>query len=155
MILLVYFLTTVSLPVFRWCRQRVSFSPLRQVAIPVLGSVTLIVPFTEPCQPGQAAPYSAFPFITLAIVAAATAIACLVVPPPARRSRRESGIHGNLSVAPATPLNSAEASHRHERDLSRCSSTMGSGVSFALIAVPSVFSRTFLNFAHARGCRLT
>jgi hypothetical protein len=49
------------------------------VAIPVLGSLTLIVPFVELCQPGQPAPYSAFPFIALAIAAAAAVIACLVV----------------------------------------------------------------------------
>ena len=42
----------------------------------------------------------------------------------------------------------------HERGRPRRSSTMGSGVSCSLIVVPSVFSRTFLNFAHARGCRL-
>jgi hypothetical protein len=78
-ILFVYFLTTLSLPVFMWRRHRDSFSLLRHVAIPVLGSVTLIVPFAELCQPGQPAPYSAFPFLALAIVAAATVIACLVV----------------------------------------------------------------------------
>ena len=78
-ILFVYFLTTLSLPVFMWRRHRDSFSPFRHVAIPVLGSLTLIVPFVELCKPGQPAPYSAFPFIALAIVAAAAVIACLVV----------------------------------------------------------------------------
>jgi amino acid transporter len=78
-ILFVYFLTTLSLPVFMWRRHRDSFSPFRHVAIPVLGSLTLIVPFVELCKPGQPAPYSAFPFIALAIVAAATAISCVVV----------------------------------------------------------------------------
>ncbi len=78
-ILSVYFLTTLSLPVFMWRRHRDSFSPFRHVAIPVLGSLTLIVPFVELCQPGQPAPYSAFPFIALAIVAAAAVIACVVV----------------------------------------------------------------------------
>ncbi|MGH3405099.1 MAG: hypothetical protein ACRDRJ_21725 [Streptosporangiaceae bacterium] len=45
----------------------------------VLASITLIVPFGELCQPGQPAPYSAFPFIALAFVAAAAVIACFVV----------------------------------------------------------------------------
>jgi hypothetical protein len=49
------------------------------VAIPVLGSITLIVPFVELCQPGQPAPYNAFPFIGLALVAAAAVIAWLFV----------------------------------------------------------------------------
>lgn len=78
-ILFVYFLTMVSLPVFMWRRHRDSFSPLRHVAIPALGSITLIVPFVELCQPGQPAPYAAFPFIALALVAAAAVIACLLV----------------------------------------------------------------------------
>jgi amino acid transporter len=78
-ILFVYFLTMLSLPVFMWRRHRGSFSPLRHVAIPALGSITLIVPFVELCQPGQPAPYNAFPFIALALVAAAAVIACLVV----------------------------------------------------------------------------
>jgi amino acid transporter len=78
-ILFVYFLTMLSLPVFMWRRHRDSFSPLRHVAIPVLGSITLIVPFVELCQPGQPAPYNAFPFVALALAAAAAAIACLVV----------------------------------------------------------------------------
>jgi amino acid transporter len=78
-ILFVYFLTMVSLPVFMWRRHRNSFSPLRHVAIPALGSITLIVPFVELCQPGQPAPYSAFPFIALALAAAAALTGCLVV----------------------------------------------------------------------------
>jgi hypothetical protein len=78
-ILFVYFLTTVSLPFFMWRRHRESFSILRHVAIPVLGSLTLVVPFVELCKPGQPAPYSEFPFIALAIVAVAAVIACIVV----------------------------------------------------------------------------
>jgi amino acid transporter len=78
-ILFVYFLTTLSLPVFMWRRHRDSFSPLRHAVIPAVGACTLIVPFAELCKPGQPAPYSAFPFIALAIVAAAAVIGCLVV----------------------------------------------------------------------------
>ncbi len=78
-ILFVYFLTTISLPFFMWRRHRDSFSPFRHAAIPVLGSLALIVPFIELCKPGQPAPYGEFPFISLAIVAAAAVVACLVV----------------------------------------------------------------------------
>jgi len=78
-ILFVYFLTMVSLPVFMWRRHRASFSIVRHVAVPVLGSVTLIVPFVELCQPGQPAPYNAFPFIALALGAVIVVIAFLVV----------------------------------------------------------------------------
>jgi amino acid transporter len=78
-ILFVYFLTMLSLPVFMWRRHRDSFSAVRHVVVPALGSVTLIVPFVELCEPGQPAPYSAFPFIALAIGAVAAVIACVVV----------------------------------------------------------------------------
>jgi amino acid transporter len=78
-ILFVYFLTTLSLPFFMWHRHRDSFSLFRHVAIPVLGSLTLLVPFVELCKPGQPAPYSVFPFIALAIVAMAVVIACFVI----------------------------------------------------------------------------
>jgi amino acid transporter len=78
-ILFVYFLTTLSLPVFMWRRHRQSFSVLRHMAIPALGALTLIVPFVELCKPGQPSPYSEFPYLGLAIALTATAIACLTV----------------------------------------------------------------------------
>jgi amino acid transporter len=78
-ILFVYFLTTLSLPVYMWRRHRESFSPLRHVAVPVVGALTLIVPFVELCKPGQPAPYNDFPFLALAIVAVAAVIAFGVV----------------------------------------------------------------------------
>ncbi|MGB0096261.1 MAG: amino acid permease [Solirubrobacteraceae bacterium] len=78
-ILFVYFLTTLALPVFMWRRHRESFAPVRHAPIPVLGAMTLIVPFVELFKPGQPAPYSEFPYIALAIVAAGTVIACITV----------------------------------------------------------------------------
>ncbi len=78
-ILFVYFLTTLSLPLYMWRHHRQSFSPLRHVAIPALGAMTLIVPFVELLKPGQPAPYSEFPYIAIAIVAVATVIAYVTV----------------------------------------------------------------------------
>jgi len=78
-ILFVYFLTTLALPIFMWRRHQQSFSPVRHVVIPGLGALTLIVPFIELCKPGQPAPYSVFPYVALAIVAAATVIASVTV----------------------------------------------------------------------------
>jgi amino acid transporter len=78
-ILFVYFLTTLALPVFMWRRHRDSFSALRHILVPVLGALTLIVPFVELYKPGQPAPYSAFPYIALAVVAAGSLIAFLAV----------------------------------------------------------------------------
>jgi amino acid transporter len=78
-ILFVYLLTTLALPIFMWRRHRKLFSPIRHVAIPLVGALTLIVPFVELCKPGQPAPYGEFPYIALAIVAAAAVIACVTV----------------------------------------------------------------------------
>jgi hypothetical protein len=55
------------------------FSLVRHVAVPVLGSAVLVVPFIELCEPGQPSPYSTFPFIALGLVAVAAAIAWLTV----------------------------------------------------------------------------
>jgi amino acid transporter len=78
-ILFVYFLTTLALPAFMWRRHRRSFSVIRHVAVPMLGALTLIVPFVELCRPGQPSPYSVFPYLALAIVAASAVIASIVV----------------------------------------------------------------------------
>jgi amino acid transporter len=78
-ILFVYFLTTLALPAFMWRRHRRSFSAIRHVAVPMLGALTLIVPFVELCKPGQPSPYSVFPYLALAIVAASAVIASIVV----------------------------------------------------------------------------
>ena len=81
-ILFVYFLTTLALPVFMWRRHRDSFSAVRHILVPVLGALTLVIPFVELCEPGQPAPYSAFPYIALAVVAAGSLIAFLAVRRP-------------------------------------------------------------------------
>jgi amino acid transporter len=78
-ILFVYFLTTLALPVFMWRRHRQAFSALRHIVVPVLGALTLIVPFVELCKPGQPSPYSVFPYLALAIVAGAGAAAFVIV----------------------------------------------------------------------------
>jgi hypothetical protein len=90
-ILFVYFLTTLSLPVFMWRRHRDCFSTLRHVAVPVLGSLTLVVPFVELCKPGQPAPYRAFPFVALAVVLMAAVLACVVVHRHPRTGAGEGG----------------------------------------------------------------
>ncbi len=78
-ILFVYFLTTLSLPVFMWRRHRQSFSVVRHVVVPAVGACALIIPFIELCKPGQPSPYSEFPYVALAIAAAATVIGFVVV----------------------------------------------------------------------------
>jgi amino acid transporter len=78
-ILFVYLLTTLSLPLFMWRRHRRSFSPARHVAVPLIGALTLVVPFVELCKPGQPSPYSVFPFLALATVAVAVLVAFVTV----------------------------------------------------------------------------
>ena len=78
-ILFVYLLTTLSLPVFMWRRHRESFSAIRHVAMPALGALSLIVPFVELFKPGQPSPYSQFPYLALAILVAAAAVAWFTV----------------------------------------------------------------------------
>jgi amino acid transporter len=93
-ILVVYLLTNLALPLFMWRRHRATFSALRHIVVPALGSLVLIVPFVELCEPGQPAPYNAFPFIALALLAIAAAIAWLVV------HRHPSTGLGEIAVTP-------------------------------------------------------
>ncbi|HEV3046520.1 MAG TPA: APC family permease [Solirubrobacteraceae bacterium] len=79
LVLFVYVLTALSLPVFMWRRHRDSFSVLRYVAMPALGALALAIPFVELFQPGQPAPYSAFPYLSLAILVVAVPIAAYAV----------------------------------------------------------------------------
>jgi amino acid transporter len=78
-ILFVYLLTTVALPAFMWRRHRDQFSAIRHVMLPVLGALTLVVPFIELCTPGQPAPYSAFPYVALGLVVIAVIAAAITV----------------------------------------------------------------------------
>jgi len=78
-ILFVYLLTAISLPVFMWRRHRDSFSPVRHILLPLSAALTLVVPFAELFKPGQPSPYSAFPFLAVAVVLAAALIGCVVV----------------------------------------------------------------------------
>ena len=78
--------------------------PRPPCGVPALGSIMLIVPFVELCQPGQPAPYSAFPFLALVLAAAAAVAGGLSSPSSARRSRRGSRIPGDLTGWPAEYL---------------------------------------------------
>ena len=68
LILFVYVLTAVSLPVFIRRHHAEAFSPLRHGLMPLLGVLTLVVPFVELFQPGQPVPYSVFPYAAIAIL---------------------------------------------------------------------------------------
>ena len=97
-ILFVYFLTTLALPIFMWRRHRQSFSALRHVAIPVLGALTLILPFVELCKPGQPSPYSEFPYIALVSRGRGhrDRLRCRAAP-PLHRLRRGDGVRRTVT----------------------------------------------------------
>ena len=90
LVLFVYVLTAVSLPVFMWRRHRSSFSPPRHVVMPALGALALVIPFAELFQPGQPVPYSLFPYLAVAILAASWVIAVYVL-------RRNPGAGANAA----------------------------------------------------------
>jgi amino acid transporter len=79
LMLFVYVLAAVSLPVFMWLRRRHAFSLIRHVGVPMLGALALVIPFIELFHPGQPVPYSLFPYLSLAALLAAVAIAAYVV----------------------------------------------------------------------------
>jgi amino acid transporter len=97
-ILFVCFLTMVSLPAFMWRRHCDSFSPLRHVVIPAAGSVTLIVPFVELCQPGQPAPLQRLPVHRPGVRGSGRRDRLPGrAPPPAHRYRRGIGARRDLT----------------------------------------------------------
>jgi amino acid transporter len=100
-ILFVYFLTTISLPVFMWRRHRESFSAVRHIGVPLIGAATLIVPFIELCKPGQPSPYGEFPYVALATVAAAAVIAVVTV----RRHPSTGAGEGGARAGQTAPRN--------------------------------------------------
>ena len=95
LVLFVYVLTAFSLPVFMWRRHRESFSAVRHIGMPALGALALAVPFIELFQPGQPVPYSVFPYLSLAILAAAVVCAWYVV----RRNPQAGAGEGAFSRA--------------------------------------------------------
>jgi hypothetical protein len=59
--------------VFVLRRHRAAFSPLRHVLAPLLGALTLVLPFGVLFKPGQPVPYSVFPYAAVALLLAAIA----------------------------------------------------------------------------------
>ncbi len=70
LVLFVYVLTAVSLPVFIRRHHPDAFSPVRHVVMPLLGGLTLVVPFFALFHPGQPVPYSVFPYASVAVLIA-------------------------------------------------------------------------------------
>jgi amino acid transporter len=68
MIITVYFVFLLSLPRFYLRYYRDQFSAVKHVVIPVLGMAAIAFPMWQLIKPGQASPYSWFPYFTLAVI---------------------------------------------------------------------------------------
>jgi hypothetical protein len=66
---------------------------LRYVVMPALGALALVTPFIELFHPGQPVPYSVFPYLAVAILAASWPIALYVV----RRNPRAGSSEGRAA----------------------------------------------------------
>jgi len=90
LILFVYVLTAVSLPVFIHRRGH-TLSPVRHLVMPLLGVLTLVIPFAELFAPGQPVPYSVFPYASLAVLLVASLYAHWLL----KRNPRAGAIEGS------------------------------------------------------------
>jgi len=77
LILVVYFLANLALPFYYRRFRPAEFSVVKHVVLPILGMVAIGVPVYYLCKPGQAAPYSWFPYAALAIVVVAIIYAAI------------------------------------------------------------------------------
>jgi amino acid transporter len=78
MIIVVYLVATVALPVYIVRHDRADLNVVRHVVLPLLGAVALVYPLYSLLQPGQEAPFSYFPWITLGVVVVAAIYATVL-----------------------------------------------------------------------------
>ena len=85
LVLVVYFLANLALPFYYRKYRPAEFSVVKHLILPVLGMAAIAVPVYYLCKPGQAAPYSWFPYAALVIVVIAVIYAMVL-------SRRDPGL---------------------------------------------------------------
>jgi amino acid transporter len=85
LVLVVYFLANLALPFYYRKFRPAEFSLVKHVVLPVLGMIAIGVPVYYLCKPGQAAPYSWFPYAALIILVIAVIYAVVL-------SRRDPGL---------------------------------------------------------------
>jgi amino acid transporter len=78
LILLVYLAANVALPFYYRRYRPTEFRVVRHVVLPGLGVVAIVVPLYYLVKPGQPAPYSWFPYVSLALLVAAVAYAVVL-----------------------------------------------------------------------------
>jgi len=68
LVLVVYFLSNLALPFYYRKYRPAELRLLKHVILPVLGLIAIGVPVYYLCKPGQASPYSWFPYAALAVI---------------------------------------------------------------------------------------
>jgi amino acid transporter len=67
LILVVYFLANLALPFYYRKYRPAEFNVLKHGILPILGMIVIAIPVYYLCKPGQAAPYSWFPYAALGV----------------------------------------------------------------------------------------
>ncbi|MEZ0114344.1 amino acid transporter [Catenulispora sp. EB89] len=78
LILLVYLAANVALPFYYRRYRPTEFRVVRHVVLPALGAAVIVVPLYFLVKPGQPAPYSWFPYVSLALLVASVAYALVL-----------------------------------------------------------------------------
>lgn len=78
LILLVYLAANIALPFYYRRYRPTEFRAVRHVVLPLLGAVAIVVPLYYLVKPGQPAPYSWFPYVSLALLVASVAYAVVL-----------------------------------------------------------------------------
>jgi amino acid transporter len=78
MIIVIYLVANVGLPVYIFRHARADLNVMRHVILPLLGAAALVYPLYSLVQPGQPAPFSYFPLITLGVVVVAAVYATVL-----------------------------------------------------------------------------
>jgi amino acid transporter len=102
-VLVVYLFTNLALPVYYRRHRPEEFSVVRHGVLPAVGAIVIIVPLYYLAKSGQAAPYSWYPWASLALVAVSAIYAMVLV-------RRDPGVADRIGsiladdAEPATPV---------------------------------------------------
>jgi amino acid transporter len=79
LILVVYGLSNLALPIYYRRHHPDLFNPIRHAVLPLLGLVVIVVPLYYLAKPGQAAPYSWYPWMALGAIIIAVIYASYLV----------------------------------------------------------------------------
>ena len=79
LVLVVYLAANLALPVYFKKHRPAEFKTFRHLVLPLVGALTVIVPIYYLAKPGQAAPYSWYPYIALGVLVCAIIYAVFLV----------------------------------------------------------------------------